>query len=981
MPPIKKSPRTYWRSLEELAETKEFASIIERELPRFRDVINSFDRRRFLQLMAASIALGGLSGCGPEANPRQLLPYVEEPENVIPGRNRYYATATTQSGYATGVLVAHQMARPIKVEGNPDHPASLGSASAIMQASILGLYDPRRAQTIFGAGEIATWEGFVAAMHDRRSALIVNKGEGLRILSGATSSPTVAKQIADLQQQFPNMRLHRWEPLHRDKELIAATKNFGRPVDRVFDVGAADRILGVGSDLISTVPGWLAYARAFAAARRPAETGGKMNRIYAIESTPTLLGAKADHRLPMQPSEIDAALRFLAGLLGAGPQEWSRQDNPHAQWLRAAADDLVQNKGGALIHAGREQPVEVHLLADAINNTLGAFGKTIRLIAPIDLGTGLDSDSLSELTNDMAAGKVNTLLIFGTNPIYNAPADVDFAAALARVPFSICLSLCDDETAHACTWRLPATHDYETWSDARAFDGTVTILQPQVRPLYGGHSVHQVLAVLLGNLTPDDYTLVRDFWRQRAQQENRGDFETFWHDAVQKGVVPNTAAPTLELTPRADVEAAVPGPPAVSQGALQALFRPDEGTWDGRYADNAWLLEIARPFTRLTWDNAALIAPSTAKRLGLASEDVVEISAAGRKLKAPVFVLPGQAQDCVTLTLGWGRSAGGLGAGVGFDAYRLRTRSDPWMTTVSSIAKTGETYRLATTQRQDRVEGRDLIREGTLDQFNSDPHAIAKNESAKPESLYPPYEYPDRAWAMAIDLNSCIGCQACTIACQAENNVPVVGKDQVLAERVMHWLRIDRYYSGPVDTPDIAFEPMPCMHCENAPCEVVCPVHATVHDHEGLNLMVYNRCVGTRFCSNNCPYKVRRFNFFGYAYSNDRPPESWNPEVTVRNRGVMEKCTYCIQRIRTTQIAADREDRSIRDGEIVTACQQSCPTQAIIFGDRNNPDSAVAKRKRAPIDYVLLEELNTLPRTSYSALIRNPNPAIKGDGS
>ncbi len=976
---MNQSPRTYWRSLEDLAETREFASIVEREVPRFRDVVNSFDRRRFLQLMAASMALGGLASCGPEANPRQLLPYVEAPENVIPGRNRYYATAMTQGGYASGVLVTHQTARPIKIEGNPDHPASLGAASAIMQASILELYDPRRAQTIFGAREISTWEGFVAALHDRRGALMANKGEGLRLLSGAMSSPLLAKQIAGLQQQFPNMRLHRWEPLHRDNERAAATKSFGRPVDRVFDVAAANRIVGIGSDLISAVPGWLAYARAFAARRRPTETGGKMSRVYAIESTPTLLGAKADHRLPMQPGEIAASLRYLAGLLGAGPQEWSQQENRHATWLKAAADDLAQNKGGALIHAGREQPVEIHLLADAINNTLGAFGKTVRLIAPIDLATGSDRDSLVELTDDMAAGKVDTLLIFGSNPVYDAPADVDFAGALSRVPFSVCLSLYDNETAHACTWRLPASHEYESWSDARAFDGTTTILQPQVRPLYGGHSLQQVLAILLGNLTPDDYTLVRDFWQQRAQQENRGDFETFWYGAVQKGVVPDTAAPTLDLTPRADIAAALPKPPAESPGSLQVLFRPDEANWDGRYADNPWLLEMARSFTRLTWDNAALIAPSTAKRLALASEDVVEIQADGRKLKAPIFVLPGQAQDCVTLPLGWGRTAGGLGAGVGFDAYRLRTKSNPWMATVSSIVKTGETYRLATTQRQDRVEGRDLIREASLDQFNSDPSSIVKKEKA--ESLYPPYQYPDRAWAMTIDLNSCIGCQACTIACQAENNVPVVGKDQVLAERVMHWLRIDRYYSGPVDTPDIAFEPMPCMQCENAPCEVVCPVHATVHDHEGLNLMVYNRCVGTRFCSNNCPYKVRRFNFFGYAHANDRPPESWNPQVTVRDRGVMEKCTYCIQRIRTTQIAADREDRPIGDGEIVTACQQSCPTQAIIFGDRNNPDSAVAKRKNTPINYVLLEELNTLPRTSYSALIRNPNPAIKEEGS
>ncbi len=973
--------RTYWRNLEELAEAPEFAAIVEQEVPRFRDLLDTVDRRRFLHLMAASMALGGFSGCGPEPNARQLLPYVEEPENIIPGRNRYYASAMTQDGYATGVLIAHQMARPIKVEGNPDHPASLGGASAIMQASILELYDPRRAQSIIGHEKITAWEGFVSALHDRRAALMSRKGGGLRVLTGAVSSPSLSAQLATLQQQFPEMRWHQWEPLHRDNEYASTISSFGRPVERVFNLNKADVIFGIESDLISATPGWLAYARNFAATRRPTEAGGTMSRVYAIESTPTLLGAKADHRLAMRPDEIATSLRGLAALLGAGPREWSEQNqhNARSEWLRAAADDLAQHKGRALVHAGREQPVEVHVLTDAINAALGAFGNTVRLIAPVTAGAGSKSESISLLAEDMALGKVDTLLFLGSNPVYDAPADLDFAARLRRVPFSAALALYDDETALACTWRIPCAHEYETWGDACAFDGTITIQQPQTRPLYGGRSPQQVLAILLGELASDSYTLSRNYWRQRAQQERRWEFEAFWHEALRVGIVPDTAAPSISLTPR--TATAIEVIPTATRGGrnLHALFRPDEGTRDGRYADNPWLLEMARPFTRLTWDNAALVAPSTAKRLGLETHDVVEIAVDEAKLRAPVYVLPGQAPDCITLPLGWGRVAGGLGAGVGFDAYRLRHSANPWIAEITSITKTGDCHRLATTQAQDRVLGRDLIREATLEQFNGQPDTIVKK--GKPESLYPGYRYPDRAWGMAIDLNSCIGCQACTIACQAENNVPVVGKDQVLAGRVMHWLRIDRYYSGPADAPDIAFQPMPCMHCENAPCEVVCPVHATVHDHEGLNLMVYNRCVGTRFCSNNCPYKVRRFNFYGYAYTNDRPHESWNPQVTVRGRGVMEKCTYCLQRIRTTQIAAAREDRKLRDGEIVTACQQSCPTQAIAFGDRNDPDSAVSKRKATPIDYVLLDELNTVPRTSYGALIRNPNPAIKGEQS
>ncbi len=967
--------RTYWRSLEELAETPEFAAMVARRAPRFRDIVNAFDRRRFLQLMAASLALGGLSACGPEPNPRQLLPYVEEPENIVSGRNRYYASAVTLDGYATGVLVAHQMARPIKVEGNPDHPASLGASSAIMQASILQLYDPRRAQTIVGNGQIATWDAFVSALHDRRGALLARHGEGLRILTGAVGSPSLAAQLAKLQQQLPQMRWHQWEPLHRDNAFAAAQTSFGQPVERLYDLSKAERIFGVESDLISATPGWLAYARQFAAARRPTETGGTMSRVYAIESTPTLLGAKADHRLPLRPDQMTESLQYLAGSLGAGPQEWTQQNNARAAWLKALADDLSQHKGKALVHAGREQPAEIHVLADAINNTLGAFGNTVRLVAPVFANTGSMRQSMTELVQDMASGKVDTLFMLGVNPVYDAPADLDFTGALHHVPFSVSLALYEDETALATTWRIPATHEYETWGDARAFDGTVTIQQPQVRPLYGGHSAQQICALLLGDFVPDDYKMLRDYWQNRAQQENRGDFETFWHEAVRVGVVPNTAEAPLALTPNTSAGPQMPATKAQLQSGLVALFRQDEGTWDGRYADNPWLLEMARSFTRLTWDNAALVAPGTATRLGLKTEDVVEIAVAQTKQKVPVFVLPGQAPDCITLPLGWGRTAGGLGVGAGFDAYRLRRAADPWLAPIMSISKTGEVYRLATTQGQDRVLGRDLIREANLEQFNSAAGAVVKKDKA--ESLYPPFEYPGRAWAMAIDLNSCIGCQACTIACQAENNVPVVGKDQVLDQRIMHWLRIDRYYSGPADAPAVAFEPMPCMHCENAPCEVVCPVHATVHDHEGLNLMVYNRCVGTRFCSNNCPYKVRRFNFYAYAATNERPPESWNPEVSVRDRGVMEKCTYCIQRIRTVQIAAARDGRPIRDGEIVTACQQSCPTQAIIFGDRNDRNSAVAKRKAAPTDYVLLEELNTRPRTSYGALIRNPNPAIK----
>ena len=969
--------RTYWRSLEELAETPSFHALLEEELPRYASLFaGAFDRRRFLQLMAASLALGGLAACGPEPAPRELLPYVEAPVGVVPGRSRYYATATTFDGYATGVLAEHQMARPIKIEGNPDHPASLGASSAIMQATILDLWDPHRSQAITGDGEINTWGAFVTAAINRRRALVEKQGEGLRLLTGAVTSPTFAARIAALRTTFPQMQWHRWEPLHRDSERDAAQLAFGRPMDTVLDLEKADVILAVGSDFLWAAPGNLAYARAFAARRRAAEVRDKMSRLYAIESTPTLAGAKADHRQALRPDEIAVAMRYLAGAVGAGPAEWAHQNLPQAALLDAAARDIKEHHGHALVQAGREQPPEIHALALAINDAVGAIGKTVRLIEPVELEPTNNVQSIADLTRDMQTGKVDTLLMIGTNPVYTAPADLGFAEALARVPLSIDLAPYADETAITSRWHIPARHEYENWSDARAFDGTVTIMQPQVRPLYGGHSALELLGVLLGETDPNDYTFVRDRWHQTAATGNGGDFETFWHEALRVGVVSNSAAPMANVQMRKDLTAALPAPKQAAGGGLTVLFRPDEALWDGRYADNGWLEELPRTFTRLTWDNVAMLAPETAGKMGVTTGDVAELDVNGRKLRAPVWVLPGQAPDCVTLPLGFGRRAGGpVGIGVGFDAYGARLSGAQWTAAGARLQKTGETVPLATVQHHDMVAGRDLIREGTLADFLKNPAFLEHNEPD--ESLYPGYRYVGYAWSMAISLNACIGCRACVVACQAENNIPVVGKDQVLALREMHWLRIDRYYSGAPDDPDVHFQPIPCMHCENAPCEVVCPVHATVHDSQGVNVMVYNRCVGTRFCSNNCPYKVRRFNFFSYTTREDRPDESWNPEVTVRDRGVMEKCTYCIQRVRAAQIDADRENRAVRDGEILTACQQACPTQAIIFGDKNDKETAVSKRKATPLDYTLLEELNTRPRTSYEAEIRNPNPDVE----
>jgi molybdopterin-containing oxidoreductase family iron-sulfur binding subunit len=963
----------YWRSLEELAETPEFLAYLHGEFPRLAEAAaTALDRRRFLQLMAASLALGGLAACGPEPDQRQLWPYVVQPPGVVPGKARYFATATSLDGFGTGVLVKHEMGRPLKVEGNPDHPASLGGTSAIDQASILGLYDPNRAQSILGAGEIRSWEALVTLLIERRNALAARRGAGLRLLTGTVTSPTLAEQIAALQHAFPEMQWHQWEPLHRDAQREGARLAFGRAVETIYDVAQADIVLGIESDLLSGAPGHLRYARDFARRRRAAEAKAGMSRVYALEATPTLLGAKADHRLALKPDELGAALRFIAAALKAGPSGWGAAA-PRRELLETLVADLQAHRGRGLVHAGREQPAEIHAVVHAINGALGNFGHAVQAIEPVEAAPTAQAQSLAALVEAMAGGKVDTLLVLDVNAAYGAPGELDFAGALGKVPLSIYLGAYRDETATLCRWHVPATHAFEAWGDVRAHDGTVTIQQPQARPLYGGHSAHELLAVLLGDTRPEDRALLRAHWQRAA---GAGDFEGFWTAALRAGVVANTAAPRLAAAIRPDYAAALPRTPSAAAG-LTLLFRGDPGLWDGRFAENAWLQEMPRPFTRLTWDNAAMLAPATAQRLGLADGDIVEITRSGRRLRAPVWILPGQAPDCLTLPLGYGRrETGPVAEGAGFDAYSLRPASDPWQAGGARLARAGSApHRFASEQHHALIEGRELVREFSLAAFLADPDSVAAKSSE--ETLYPPYRYEGIAWAMSISLNACIGCQACVIACQAENNIPVVGKEQVAIGRVMHWLRIDRYYRGDIDNPEVAFQPVPCMHCEDAPCEVVCPVQATVHDHEGLNVMVYNRCVGTRFCSNNCPYKVRRFNFLGYTAENQRPRESWNPDVTVRGRGVMEKCTYCVQRTREAMIAADRENRTLRDGEVVTACQQACPTQAIAFGDRNDKASAVAARKASPLDYALLDELNTRPRTTYEAAIRNPNPGLK----
>ena len=944
----------FWRALEELADDAHWRETLHVAMPQLA-ALAPMDRRRFLKLLGASLALAGLAACSSPPQ-EQMVPWLRQPEGMAADSARFYASTLACAGDVGGVLVETHMGRPTKIEGNPAHPASLGGSAPALQAAVLELWDPDRSQTPLHRGMPATWDDFFAEL----ARLSSGDGRGLRILSGAIVSPTLAAQREALLQKFPAARWHQYEAAGQGQTLAGTTLAFGTPLQPIYHFDRAQRILALDADFLGSMPGRLAYARAFAQQRKPPQ----MNRLYAVEPTPSLTGAMADHCWPLSHDGVGAFARQLAGLLGVGGVGDAGADE---NLVRAVADDLRAHKGQSLVLVGETQPPPVHALAHRLNQALGNIGRTVEYIAPMQ--TAAPDDSLASLCTAMDAGDVQTLLVLDANPAYDAPADLPFAQALSKVPQRVHLGLYRDETARLCDWHLPMAHALESWSDLRAWDGTASIVQPLIEPLYAGRSAHQVLAAMLGQPT-DIRALLQSRW-------HAGDDEG-WDRSLREGVIADSA--TRPATPSA-ISTDFPAPSTSSSGDLELLFRPDPTLWDGRYANNGWLQELPKPLSQLTWGNAALISPALAAERKLANGDVVELRVGERHLRAPVWIMPGQAARSVTVHLGHGRRhAGHVGDDVGFDANALRSHLAPWREGDLQLHATGEHVELAATQHHHAMEGRAPVRAGTLDEYLHNARFLQPDEPATPPSLYPPKPPGEYAWGMAIDLNACIGCKGCTIACQAENNIPVVGADQVKRGREMHWIRVDRYYEGSAQAPHTHHQPVPCMHCEHAPCEVVCPVGATVHDAEGLNLQVYNRCVGTRFCSNNCPYKVRRFNFLQYA---DVKTESLkarrNPDVSVRNRGVMEKCTYCIQRIQTAHIAADRDGREIADGEIVTACQAACPTQAITFGNIADPGSAVSKAKASPLDYTLLAELNTRPRTSYGAHLRNPNPVLEDD--
>ncbi len=988
--------KRFWQSLEELSETKEYRDFLENEFPANAETApEGINRREMLKLAAASAALAGLSACTKLPTER-IVPYVKPPEEIIPGKPLFYATSMPLAGIATGLLVESQMGRPTKIEGNPEHPGSLGGTDVFAQASVLTLYDPDRSQTEVFDGRISTWGAFVTAMGNVRSQL-APKGTGIRILTETVTSPTLAAQIRGLLSQFPEAKWHQYEPCGRDNEREGARLAFGRPVNTVYRFDQADVIVSLDSDFLSSGAGHVRYAREFSSRRAIEGPQSKLNRLYVVESMPTNTGAMADHRKPLSPSAVSGFAHQLAVSVGvAAPNGVNTPVGEiFAEWTRAVARDLEQHRGSCLVIAGEAQPAMVHTLAHAMNAALGNVGKTVVYTEPLEANPVNEVESLRDLVNDLNAGKVDLLVILGGNPVYDAPADFDFGPALLKAKLRVHLGLYYDETGELCHWHVPEAHYLESWSDARAYDGTIGIIQPLIAPLYDGHSAHDVIAILAGQAGKSGHDLVRDYWKgQRAEKDKA--FEAFWERSLHDGLMAGTALPPISVSPRPDFAKQEAGQtPEGDPNALEITFRPDPTIFDGRFANNGWLQELPKPITKLTWDNAAMVSPTTAQKLGLKHGEYVKLQLQGRETKAGIVLVPGHADDSVTLHLGYGRRrAGNVGTGPGFNAYFLRTSRALWIGKGLRVEKTGQKYYFAVTQHQYIIdqEGhpaeqesenafrRDLVRVATLEEFRKDPNFAkeAAEEASKGLSLYPGYKYEGYAWGMAIDLNRCVGCNACVVACQSENNIAVVGKEQVMRGRAMHWIRVDTYFRGGLENPEIYYEPLPCMQCENAPCEVVCPVGATTHSPEGLNEMVYNRCVGTRYCSNNCPYKVRRFNFL--LYSDWNTPSLYglrNPNVTVRSRGVMEKCTYCVQRINAAKIRSEEENRSVHDGEIVTACQGACPAEAIVFGDVNDPNSRVSKLKAQSRNYGLLADLNTRPRTTYLARVRNPNPEIR----
>ena len=1008
--------RIYWRSMEQLSGSAEYQRFLEREFQDNPDVppTDAVSRRRFLGLVAAAVAMASTTACRKPV--RKILPFGSRPEDLVPGLPRHYATTLQMGGYGTGVLVRSNDGRPTKIEGNKVHPSSLGGTSGYMQGEVLNLYDPARSQSPSQDGADVTAKEFAQFWSGLKGGL--GDGGKLAFLMRPTTSPTIAHMVAQVKDAFPQAAFHSYAPVNRDNETEGARLAFGQAVDPQYRYDQADVIVALDSDFMSHDVNSVRHARDFASRRKPQDDVNKLNRLYAVESVYSITGGQADHRFRVRASEVGSVAFALAAELGVltGPlQQAVAKHKQHGfqkngvNWVAAIAEDLVSKRGKSLVVAGPKQPPVVHAVVHAINSELGNAGNTVSYKATPALLADNQAKSIEALTAKMEAGAVDTLFILGGNPVYDAPADLAFGQKLAKVAHRIHLGLHRDETAAACNWHVNGTHELEAWGDILSYDGTASIVQPLIAPLYGGMSDIELLAMIADYDEKAGYEIVRYYWEEQAPSEG---FDAWWnralHDGLMHGSAPASAPAQIRVADVATAVTAVAAPAAASASSLEVTFAQDGTIYDGRYSNNAWMQECPDPITKLSWDNAAVMSPATAKELGVSNGDLVELTVGGRKQPIAAWIAPGQADYSVALTIGYGRALGDsheVAHRTGFDTCMLRGKDGFNIANGATLEPTGESYSLSTSQEHGSLEGRDHYRESDVAGFKENARfapemsplaqaaMLQKDEEGNPlteqdllKSLWTERDYTTgNQWGMVIDLNSCNGCNACVVACQSENNIPSVGKEQIRLGREMLWLRVDRYFysekdgtdAASTEEPAIKHQPVPCMQCENAPCESVCPVAATTHTPEGLNDMVYNRCIGTRYCANNCPYKVRRFNFLDFIGKIDPTLQMvQNPDVTIRTRGVMEKCTYCVQRITGAKHQAKREDRAVMDGEVTPACGQACPSKAITFGNIVDEKSEISKLRKSPLNYAMLSELNVKPRTTYLAKIRNPNPKL-----
>ena len=1017
--------RTYWRSLGEYSRTPDFEEWLHREFPAGAAEWDNdpLSRRNFLRLMGASLALAGLSLSGCRRPEAHLVPFTQSPEWVIPGKKMSFATAQPRRRGAVPLLATTFDGRPIKMEGNPLHPLSLGASDNFSQASILDLYDPARRQHPTRSGKKISPSDWDAEIARIREESISTAGSSLAILADELLSPTRDRLRAELQKQFPQATWATYEPLAPGRDLEASSLVFGDNTEFRPNLSAASTVLSLDCDFLGSDEGDISDTRGFAAGRRTRKPGDSTNRLYVVEPRFSLTGTMADHRLRLRSGSIGPFLLELArqirtakpsadlnALLSQSP-DLALPEGVDPAWIRECATDLVAHGKQSLILVGRRLPVSLQALALALNAALGSVGSTL-IVQP---RRSIPSSDINQLAGKIRSGTIRTLIILGGDPVYNTPADLNWPALQSSVPNTIHLAHLPNATSKQSTWSIPGTHYLESWGDALASDGSYLSIQPMIQPLWDGQSQVDLLSKLLGQPKPIGPGLIRDTFAQRTNLSGEK-LDQAWNDFVREGFL---AASTPTLAPRTPNLNSVAGllskiensaPEDIS--SLEFNFIQSGAVDDGRYANNGWMQEWPDPMTKLTWDNAILMSQDTAKSLGLKNEvikgilvaDVVQATLAGRSVDAPALIVPGHANFSVSLPLGYGQEElGSVAKGAGFNAYSLRTSIADYQGAGLQLKKLGKTRELAVTQEHQVMEGRDLVREATVSEFQKNPAWVKTvgmdAHIPKNQSFYPnPKLDGQHQWAMVVDLSTCTGCNACVTACTAENNIPIVGKDQVIKGREMHWIRVDRYFTGEPDAPESVSQPIACMQCENAPCETVCPVNATVHNEEGLNVMAYNRCIGTRYCANNCPYKVRRFNFFDYnqraldkLYWGPLAPKGTeetiklqkNPNVTVRMRGVMEKCTFCVQRIEDAKITArvrarDSADLKIPKGTLKTACQQACPAEAIVFGDLLDESSEVTQQRALPQNYSLLEYLNVRPRLTYLGRIRNPNPAMPG---